>query len=67
MSMVKIVEDELKIEVSDDMRAAIMTANIRPLRPSGIFSFTSMMKATLVQPDLENCQQAIFIATLTNL
>lgn len=33
MSMVKMVEDELKIEVSDDITAAIMTDSINPERP----------------------------------
>ena len=33
MSMVKIVEAELKTLVRDDMRAAIMTASIRPRSP----------------------------------
>ena len=31
MSMVKIVEAELKIEVKEDIRAASITANISPL------------------------------------
>ena len=31
MSSVKMVEEELKMEVSDDMRAAIITASIMPL------------------------------------
>ena len=48
------VEDELKMEVSEDMSAASMTASISPRRPVGIFSFTSMMKARLVHPDLDN-------------
>ena len=34
MSIVKIVEDELKIEVNDDMRAANITASIMPLIPT---------------------------------
>ena len=33
MSIVKMVEDELKIEVRDDIRAAIITASIRPRAP----------------------------------
>ena len=33
MSMVKIVEEELKIEVREDMSAAIITASIRPRAP----------------------------------
>ena len=33
MSMVKIVEEELKMEVREDISAAIITANIRPLAP----------------------------------
>lgn len=57
--MVKIVEEELKMEVRDDIRAAIMTANINPLSPSGIFSFTNMMKAMLVQPDLSVYKRCI--------
>ena len=35
MSMVKMVEAELKIEVREDIRAASMTANIRPRIPKG--------------------------------
>ena len=53
MSMVKMVELELKMEVSEDMRAASMTASISPRRPTGIFSLTSLTKARLVQPALE--------------
>jgi hypothetical protein len=34
MSMVKMVEAELKTEVREDMRAAIMTASIRPRSPA---------------------------------
>lgn len=33
MSMVKMVEAELKTEVREDIRAAIITASIRPLKP----------------------------------
>ena len=40
MSIVKMVELELKMDVSEDMRAASMTASMRPLNPTGIFSFT---------------------------
>ncbi len=36
MSTVKMVEEELKMEVKDDMRAANMTASIMPRSPSGI-------------------------------
>ena len=39
--MVKMVELELKMEVREDMRAASMTASMRPRTPTGIFSFTS--------------------------
>ena len=35
MSMVNIVEAELKIDVSEDMRAAIITASIAPAIPTG--------------------------------
>ena len=48
--MVKIVEEELKIEVREDMRAASITASIIPLAPVGINSVTSFTKAMLVQP-----------------
>ena len=41
-SMVKMVEDELKMEVRDDMRAAIITANMRPFSPGGMSSSTSL-------------------------
>ena len=33
ISMVKIVEEELKMDVSDDINAAIITANIMPDNP----------------------------------
>ena len=41
-SIVKMVEEELKIEVREDMRAAIITANIRPFKPGGMSSRTSL-------------------------
>lgn len=45
MSMVKMVEDELKIEVREDIKAAIITASIRPRAPVmqmlvKVYSFT---------------------------
>ena len=52
MSMVKMAELELKIEVRDDISAASITASINPRRPSGIVSLTSLMNAMLVHPDL---------------
>ena len=48
--MVKMVEEELKIEVKDDIRAASITANIIPLAPVGISSVTSFTNAMLVHP-----------------
>ena len=33
MSMVKIVDDELKMDVKEDIKAANITASIRPRRP----------------------------------
>ena len=53
MSMVNMAELELKMEVSEDMRAASMTASRSPLNPTGNVSFTNLMKAMLVQPDLK--------------
>ncbi len=41
MSIVNIVLLELKMDVSDDMRAAIITANIRPRAPFGMSLMTS--------------------------
>ena len=38
--MVNIVDDELKIDVSEDINAAIMHASIRPRSPLGISSMT---------------------------
>ena len=52
-SMVKMVEEELKIDVRDDMRAAIITASMRPFRPGGMSSRTSLTYAIFVQPDSE--------------
>lgn len=71
--MVKMVEAELKMEVSEDMRAANITANIRPLMPTGILSLTSMMKATLVHPPselqilLQSSEMTLENDTITNL
>ena len=48
--MVKIVLLELKIEVSEDMRAAIIQANIRPRAPGGNNSITILGYARFVQP-----------------
>ena len=42
----------MKIEVSEDMRAANITANIRPRRPTGISSLTNFTKALLEHPTL---------------
>ena len=50
MSMVKMVEEELKMEVREDMSAASITASIMPRAPTGISSVTSFTKAMLVQP-----------------
>ena len=53
ISMVKIVDEELKIEVKDDIKAANITANIRPRTPTGSKLFTNFTKAIFVQPDLK--------------
>ena len=53
MSMVKMAELELKMEVREDMRAASITASRSPLSPTGRVSFTNLMNAMLVQPDLK--------------
>ena len=64
MSTVKMVALELKMAVNEDMRAANITAIKSPLRPSGISSLTSRIKATLVQPysdwqtSLHSCGEA---------
>ena len=42
ISIVNIVELLLKMEVKDDMSAAIMTASMRPLAPVGIKFIISM-------------------------
>ncbi len=49
MSMVKSVLLELKMEVREEMRADIMTASIRPRRPSGMRRSTSVGNAMLEQ------------------
>ena len=49
----KIVELELKMELREDMSAAIMTASMTPRTPAGKSSFTSLTKAKLVQPPLK--------------
>ena len=53
MSMVKIVDEELKIDVKDDIKAANITANIRPRTPTGSKLFTNFTNAIFVQPDLK--------------
>ena len=50
--MVKMVEDELKMDVREDIKAESMTANMRPLNPTGRSSLTNLTKAKLVHPDL---------------
>ena len=37
ISMVKIVDAELKIDVRDDIRAANITANMMPLKPENLW------------------------------
>ena len=54
-SKVKMVEEELKIEVREDMRAAIMTASIKPFKPEGISSSTSLMSVELIIYDGAAC------------
>ena len=54
MSMVKMVEAELKTEVREDMRAAIITASISPRSPVGMRSRTRRMKAMFVQPPFDS-------------
>ena len=49
----KIVDEELKIDVREDIKAANMTANMRPRTPEGNNSFTSLTKARFVHPDLQ--------------
>ena len=51
--MVNMVEEELKMEVREDMRAASMTAIMAPRIPAGISSVTSFTKAMLLQLDLD--------------
>ena len=46
MSIVKMVDDELKIEVREDMRAAIITASIRPRAPVSTNSLNTDAKKT---------------------
>ena len=48
--MVKMVEEELKMLVSEDIKAANITANIIPRAPVGMSSVTSLTKAMFVQP-----------------
>lgn len=42
MSIVKMVEDELKMLVNELIRAAIITLSIKPIAPGGIKLSTSM-------------------------
>ena len=49
MSIVKIVELELNIELNDDISAASMTAIMTPRRPSGMMPSTRAGKAVLLQ------------------
>ena len=41
--MVKMVDEELKTEVKEDIKAASITANIRPRRPTGSKLLTSFV------------------------
>ena len=50
--MVKIVDAELKIEVSEDIRAANMTAIIKPLMPKRSKNWTfSRIEAYQIEPN----------------
>ena len=51
MSIVNIVEDELNIEVSEDIKALSMTANMIPLAPVGIRFRTNFGYAMLEHPE----------------
>jgi hypothetical protein len=51
MSIVNMALLELKIEVNEDISAAIMTASIMPRAPVGIKSITSFGYAMFEQPD----------------
>ena len=51
--MVKIVEAELKIDVKEDINAANITANIKPLKIIGHNFKTKNTKDTFEQPDSE--------------
>lgn len=46
ISMVKMTEQELNTEVSEDISAAIITATIIPLKPTGITSIINFKKRT---------------------
>ena len=50
MSIVKITLHELNTEVSEDIRAAIITATINPLNPLGITSIINFGYAIFEQP-----------------
>lgn len=52
MSIVKIVEDELKIDVSELISAAIMTLSIKPMAAGGIKLSTRSGYAILEHPCL---------------
>ncbi len=50
ISIVNMTEHELNTEVSEDIRAAIMTATINPLKPLGITSIINLGYAIFEQP-----------------
>lgn len=49
MSMVKMVEDELKIEVKELIKAANMTDNIKPVNPVALSKGCSRLSADINQ------------------
>ena len=67
MSMVKMVEDELKIDVNEDIKAESITANIKPRSPTGNNSLTNMTKAKLVHPDLISERDRHFISKMDDI
>ena len=65
MSIVKMVDDELKIEVREDMRAAIITASIKPRAPVVILYFIHIYLYSFITFPLIVCPQTIWQSSQT--
>lgn len=60
MSMEKMVAEELKMEVREDMRAASITASISPERPEKSLFLNKLFASVFEQLKIQNITSGVF-------